>query len=585
MDARGGPCGPQSSFGRLQRCHRTCLPNDNERFSEPPAGNGGEAGGPPPPPRGARPPSPSPPIVARALTVALATYGATVRAERVQLEESVEATLARAATSLEETRARQRAATQAERAAFQAFDRGAKDAGAAWDEARERRAAVMPALDNAQSLLESALLLDASRQDVRQRFAELLLLRATEAEERFDRSKRDRFLKRAALYAPSAPGLADFRRTSRICFETEPAGASIALEQSRDGRFHERPHADPHDPCRALSEGSYRAVLRHEGHQTTFLPFEVRRPRDRVLRVRIPSQREIPRGFAYVPGGKGWYGSGAEESLREGFFHAEPLHQVHVPAFLIAQHETTFATWLEFVRSLPRDERAAMLPRVESGGFQGSLRVAEGDDGRFRLFLRAGDRPHRAREGEALVIAARSTRSRLDWGRLPVTGVSAVQAVAFARWLDRTGRVPGARLCNEHEWERAARGADRRTYPHGEALAPSEANIDTTYGKNPEAMAPDEVGVHVASSSPFGIADMAGNAWEWTRDAHDPPAFVARGGSFSYDAQVARIENRETPEPTFRDVSVGVRICADAPRGSGAARRVGALIRRVMRPW
>jgi len=115
----------------------------------------------------------------------------------------------------------------------------------------------------------------------------------------------------------------------------------------------------------------------------------------------------------------------------------------------------------------------------------------------------------------------------------------------------------------EHEWERAARGADRRVYPHGDGLRPSDANIDMTYGKVPEAMAPDEVGSYPASRSPFGVDDMAGNAWEWTQRRG---SFVARGGSFFYDAQVARIDNRETPEASFRDVSVGFRVCAPLGR-------------------
>ena len=52
------------------------------------------------------------------------------------------------------------------------------------------------------------------------------------------------------------------------------------------------------------------------------------------------------------------------------------------------------------------------------------------------------------------------------------------------KWLDRTGRVPGARVCEEREWERAARGADDRMYPHGDNLEPDDANFDETYGKD-----------------------------------------------------------------------------------------------------
>ncbi|MFY0582944.1 hypothetical protein ACN28S_59425 [Cystobacter fuscus] len=42
---------------------------------------------------------------------------------------------------------------------------------------------------------------------------------------------------------------------------------------------------------------------------------------------------------------------------------------------------------------------------------------------------------------------------------------------------------------------------------------------------------------------------------------------VARGGSYYYASSTARITNRESPEPNFRDLSVGLRLCASAPPG------------------
>lgn len=150
---------------------------------------------------------------------------------------------------------------------------------------------------------------------------------------------------------------------------------------------------------------------------------------------------------------------------------------------------------------------------------------------------------------------------------MPVVGVTAEDAAEYAAWLHRTGRIPGARLCTEWEWERAARGADDRPYPHGWSLEPEDANHDETYRKIPSAMGPDEVGSHPRSRSPFGVEDLAGNVWEWTISMYGPPRHAARGGSFYFDANTLRTYNRETPEPAFRDVSVGFRVCADAPQG------------------
>ena len=99
---------------------------------------------------------------------------------------------------------------------------------------------------------------------------------------------------------------------------------------------------------------------------------------------------------------------------------------------------------------------------------------------------------------------ARDRNQKVDWMRLPVSGISADDAVAYAAWLATTGRVRGARLCSEVEWERAARGADDRLYPHGYHLAPADANHFATYGAG---AGPDQVGSYPVSRSPFGIDD------------------------------------------------------------------------------
>ena len=74
--------------------------------------------------------------------------------------------------------------------------------------------------------------------------------------------------------------------------------------------------------------------------------------------------------------------------------------------------------------------------------------------------------------------------------------------------------MPGARLCTELEWERAARGADDRLFPHGDELDADDANFDVTYGRVDSAYGPDVVGSHPASRSPFGVDDLAGNVFE-----------------------------------------------------------------------
>jgi formylglycine-generating enzyme required for sulfatase activity len=144
---------------------------------------------------------------------------------------------------------------------------------------------------------------------------------------------------------------------------------------------------------------------------------------------------------------------------------------------------------------------------------------------------------------------------------MPVLGVSAVDAEGYVDWLSRTGRVPGARLCTEVEWEHAARGADGRTTPSGHPLAEDDANVDATYGR--DQLGPDEVGLHAGSIGPYGLIDTAGNAFEWVRGER-PGAYVVRGGSYHHDRKTADLSNRNESSSVLRDPTTGLRLCATA---------------------
>src|SRR5262249_53255118 len=178
---------------------------------------------------------------------------------------------------------------------------------------------------------------------------------------------------------------------------------------------------------------------------------------------------------------------------------------------------------------------------------------------RWRLTLTPSARTYVAETGQPLRYEHRTKRAEQDWTKFPVSAISYEDAVAYTAWLDRTHRIQGARICDEYEWERAARGADGRTFPSGSALAPDDANMDVTYGRDPVAYGPDEVGSHPASRSPIGADDMAGNVWEWTRSVQTPGATVARGGCWYYGPLSSRSVNRAPTEPNQRHVFIGLR--------------------------
>ena len=243
------------------------------------------------------------------------------------------------------------------------------------------------------------------------------------------------------------------------------------------------------------------------------------------------------------------------------------MHETTTDAFLIARDETTYGEWLAFLGGLPADEQARRSGRPEGTVFQSALTLTLALTDTWQLELRRGAQVQRARFGEKIRQPRRAHGIEQDWTRWPVTGITWEDALAYLEWLDRTGKVPGARFCSELEWERAARGADGRNFPTGDDISPSEANFDESYGRDPEAMGPDQVGTHADIVSPFGLHDTVGNVWEWVQALGD--ATVACGGSFYHGKVAARAVNRTRVDASFADVTLGLRVCAAAPHVSG----------------
>jgi formylglycine-generating enzyme required for sulfatase activity len=149
-----------------------------------------------------------------------------------------------------------------------------------------------------------------------------------------------------------------------------------------------------------------------------------------------------------------------------------------------------------------------------------------------------------------------------------VAGISPDDALEYVAWLRQSGRVPGARLCTEREWEKAARGADGRDFPHGNHLSADDANIDITYARRSGAFGPDEVGSHPTSVSPFGAFDMSGNVWDVATSSLERDQFVIRGGSFYQNRTTALVANRAPISSVTRDQTIGLRVCADLSRNA-----------------
>jgi len=182
----------------------------------------------------------------------------------------------------------------------------------------------------------------------------------------------------------------------------------------------------------------------------------------------------------------------------------------------------------------------------------------------------------------------------------PVKEVSWYGAVRYCDWLSLEAGLPrayqhtgdwscnggnpysalGYRLPTDAEWEYAAQYNDERIYPWGsEAADCSRANF------RPSAYCvgwTTDVGEHPTAPAGLGLADMAGNVWEWCTDWHvcdlgtspvtNPPGpssgtfRVLRGGSWSNYGFYLRCAYRYSYNPGDSSDGIGFRIARISTR-------------------
>ena len=169
----------------------------------------------------------------------------------------------------------------------------------------------------------------------------------------------------------------------------------------------------------------------------------------------------------------------------------------------------------------------------------------------------------------------------------PVAHVSWPDALAYCRWLDtalrEAPRTPPAlaerlragwqvTLPSEAQWEKAARGPGGRRYPWGGEMRRDRAA--------PHGATAVPAGSVPCPECPYGLRDMSGNVWEWTRSPYLPYPFddaargdlaadalwVMRGGSFTDPARNLRTTTRGAADPGARRPFIGFRAALSPPR-------------------
>ncbi len=225
-----------------------------------------------------------------------------------------------------------------------------------------------------------------------------------------------------------------------------------------------------------------------------------------------------------------WTGADARRTSRS----VEPQHQAYVSEFYIGKYAVTNEQYMAFVRltghKSPKHWKAGRIPSAKTNH--------------------------------------------------PVVYVSWDDSVAFCKWLsEQTGKP--FRLPTEAEWEMAARGMDGREYPWGDEWDKEKCNSGEPAGGDTTP-----VGKYSpAGDSPYGCADMAGNAWEWCADWFDEDEYkrrsrrvvkdpqgpesgedrVVRGGSWVSNPRFARCAYRGRGAPGHFYDLIGFRVVASLP--------------------
>ncbi len=156
-------------------------------------------------------------------------------------------------------------------------------------------------------------------------------------------------------------------------------------------------------------------------------------------------------------------------------------------------------------------------------------------------------------------------------GSRPVIEVSWNHAQEFVAWLNSKVEGSPYRLPSEAEWEYAARAGEAAAYPWGPTWIAAQANGANAVGQT------RKVGSFPANA--FGLVDMIGNVWEWTKDCWrdnlrgqpadgaavteglgaDCTRRVVRGGAWNLGPRFLRSAFRGGYVPLYRSDNLGFR--------------------------
>ena len=261
---------------------------------------------------------------------------------------------------------------------------------------------------------------------------------------------------------------------------------------------------------------------------------------------------EPMKGFVEIPSGKFLMGS----QKGDVEYNEQPQHELELPTYWLGKYPVTVAQFSAFVKVNGYEPRDANSLNGISNHPVGN--VTWYDALAYCKWL-----------GEQLSVFSKQKLEKND-----------LDPEERSSWKGLADSKLHVSLPSEAEWEKAARGKDDRRYPWQGTFDPDKANTGkTNIGKT------SAVGCFPGGQSPFGLLDMSGNVWEWTRSLWgkgvNDPAFnypyqpgkeyenldaprevlrVFRGGSFMLQSSLARCSFRRRSNPAIWHGYYGFRV-------------------------